>query len=200
MGLRRSDVTRIRIVWNPLRHPACLLAVLTLLSGDSIAAGSLPELLDALSNKDHGIRLEAVSELASLKSKSVVEALAATAVHDRDPSVREEAVLALGGMESDDETVTMTLERALLDPIPLVRNAAIEAAVENGGSGAVRALAFALLDEEAALRRRAVYALGDIGGILAIGFLQPALSDKDGSVQQAAAEVLSDLEKLPDIP
>jgi HEAT repeat protein len=141
---------------------------------------------------DAEMRRRAVSELATLADDQAAAALAAVAVADTDPGVREEAVRGLRGRLP--ETELPALAQALLDPETRVRAAAIETLSDLGGDGAISALASALSDEDATLREDVVYALGKIGGPTAIAALQEALGDEEDIVRDAAGEVLAELE------
>jgi hypothetical protein len=154
------------------------------------ANASLVRLSLALADDEAKVRLEAVSELASIGSDQAAAALAA-ALSDSDPSVREEAVCGLG--EIGDETDLEILEQALMDPDLRVREAAVEAVTDIGGDDSARTLAFALTDVAPSLREDAVYALREIGSETAIGILQQALADEQRSVREAASEVLAEL-------
>lgn len=154
------------------------------------ADASLVRLSLALADDDVKVRLEAVSELASIESDQAAAALA-TALSDGDPSVREEAACGLG--EIGDETDLEILEQALMDPDLRVREAAVEAVTDIGGDDSAWALAFALTDVAPSLREDAVYALSEIGSETAIGILQQVLTDEQRSVREAAAEVLAEL-------
>lgn len=129
----------------------------------------LERLRATLTEGDPRQRLAAVSGLAALAGVEAVESLAAAALEDEAPAVREEALYALGrrGVDAAGAGATLAalaaLEQALLDPQPRVREAAVEALTDRGGEAAAWALAAALDDPEPALRRRAVEALGEIG-------------------------------------
>ncbi len=192
-----------------MRHgigPTCLAAALLLLAGSVEAVEKrapatpvretrLERLTRALAEGDVRARLAAVSGLIALGGEPVVAALAAAAVSDASPAVREEATYGLGQVGT--AAATHALGKLLLDPEPDVREAAIEAAAAAGGDAAARVLAFALGDEDPALREEAVYALGEIGGEVAIGVLQRALTDDDQSVREAAAAVLAEIRPQP---
>ena len=146
----------------------------------------------ALVDADAEVRRQAVSELSTMADVHAGAALlAAAALLDEDPEVREEAALGLGQIGGDDDLPMF--EQALRDPDPRVRGAAIEALGDLGGDIAAFALAFALHDEDVTLREDAVYELGEIGGRTAIGFLQQALGDEHAAVRDAAAEIFTEL-------
>lgn len=142
------------------------------------------------STDDTYVRLAAVSDPADTGSEQPAVILA-TALGDRDASVREEAVDVLS--EINGEVAIPFLEQALIDPDSDVREAAIAALTDIGGDQAARALATALNDENAALREDAVDALGDIGGKTATGLLQQALTDQENTIREAAADYLAEL-------
>ena len=138
------------------------------------------------------VRRETASELATLADDQAAAALAAAAVMDRDPRVREEAVRGLRGTLAEAELPV--LQQALLDVEARVRAAAIQTLSDIGGDAAISLLAFALTDEDATLREEVVYALDKIGGPTAIALLQHALRDRQDSVREAAADILAELE------
>lgn len=140
-------------------------------------------------------RLEAIFELADAAGDQAVPTLAAAALSDGSPTVRQEAVYVLG--EIGGETGMQALEQALLDRDVGVREAAVEALVDRGGERAALALAVALRDRNASLRAEAVEALGEIGGEAAIRLLRQACADEVAAVREAAADLLAELQHSP---
>ena len=156
---------------------ACLVVALVLPSGVLEAAPTtLPPPLY--------VHIETERDLAA--------ALAAVALSDLNPLVREEAVYRLADLGL--ESTLPALEQALADPDPRVREAAIEVVTDIGGDGSAWALAVALNDEVVSLREDAVYALGEIGGDVAIDLLRRALSDEHSFIRESATQILDELE------
>lgn len=118
--------------------------------------------------------------------------LAAEALSYRDPSARVEAVYALGEIGPSN---TRILEQALMDPSAEVRESAIEALADIGGSESASALEVALNDAEVSVRLEAVEALGEIGGQTAAALLRKALVDE--ATRETAAELLAELPEHP---
>lgn len=118
--------------------------------------------------------------------------LAADALSHRDPFVRVEAVYALGEIGPSNARI---LEQALMDPSAEVRESAIEALADIGGSESASALEVALNDVEVSVRLEAVEALGEIGGQTAADLLRKALADE--ATREAAAELLAEFPEHP---
>ena len=140
-----------------------------------------------------GVGQSVRSEPATRADDQAAAELAAAAVMDRDPGVREEAVRGLRGRLADIELPA--LQQALLDVDARVRVAAVETLADIGGDDAVSALAGALADEDAALREEVVYALGKIGGPAAVAVLEQARGDSHDAVRDAATDILLELAK-----
>jgi hypothetical protein len=112
------------------------------------------------------------------------------ALFDRDVSVREEAVRALGAR---GEPALPDLLRALFDQDRRVRGAAIEALTDVGGERALDVLAAAVHDTDARLRENLVYAVGRIGSPGAETIVEMLAADPSDAVREAAVVVLAEL-------
>lgn len=146
----------------------------------------LERLSAALANEDANDRLDAVSALGQSDDDQAANLLASTASFDTHPSVRAEALYALGAINVDAQN--QALRRALTDADRNVRKAAISALEEIGTESSVPNLAIALKDADASVRAAAADALGEIDGDAARRLLQQALSDESSVVREAAAE------------
>ena len=117
-----------------------------------------------------------------------------TALFDRNPVVREEAVRALG---SRGDSALEDLLRAVFDENPRVRGAAIETLTDVGSDCAVEVLAAAVHDREARLREDVVYAARRIGGRAATSVVEMLLADPSEAVRDAARLVLDRVRAAP---
>jgi hypothetical protein len=171
----------------------CLLVILMPLSGVGGAQTVRPASPSPNStDNDAEASRNAASEPSSFADDHAAAALAAVAVMDPDPQVREEAVRSLRGRSAESDLPV--LQQALLDVAPRVRAAAIDTLADIGGDDAISALAVALNDANATLREEVVYALGKIGGPTARVVLQQALGDQQESVREAAGAILAELD------
>jgi HEAT repeat protein/beta-lactamase regulating signal transducer with metallopeptidase domain len=95
-----------------------------------------------------------------------------------------------------NESVMGALAEALRDPVPAVREAAVQALGNAKDSVAVRALMEVLRsDESPSVRRSAAWALGEIGDDLALPALTEALTkDRDVEVRRNAASALGSID------
>jgi HEAT repeats len=141
--------------------------------------------------EDADTRIDTIFALSADGSESAAAALAAAALGDPDPSVREDAVLALG--EIGGRIGRQTLTQALADPDINVQKAAVEAFADLGGGESARALTLALQDDDPELRAEAVDALADVGGDAAIELLRYAAKDEIPAVREAAEEYLAEM-------
>ncbi|HEY0686531.1 MAG TPA: HEAT repeat domain-containing protein [Steroidobacter sp.] len=150
---------------------------------------SVDELSAALADHDSNVRLDAVSELGD-RSKDDESAilLARAAARDEHPSVRAEALHAIGRGRADIHSPVFT--RALNDRDVSVRKAAIGALEDARDESSLQTLAIALMDRDASVRTTAVDAIGEIGGSDARRLLESALSDESAAVREAATEQL----------
>lgn len=150
---------------------------------------SLDELSAALTDHDSNNRLDAVSELGGhIDDEQAALMLASVASHDEHPSVRAEALHAIGGGRADIHNPVFT--RALTDRDAGVRKAAISAVENIGAENSIQILALALKDRDASVRATAVDAIGEIGGDNALRLIKSALTDESAVVREAATEQL----------
>lgn len=80
------------------------------------------------------------------------------------------------------------------DPDAAVREDAIEALAEKGGSAAIVGLGYALSDERSLVRRMAIEALLDIGDDEAIGTLAVALDEVEPDLRKLAVDDLGEID------
>jgi hypothetical protein len=150
---------------------------------------SLDELSAALTDHDSNSRLDAVSELSGhFDHEQAVMMLVNVAARDEQPSVRAEALHALGSGRADIHRPVFT--RALTDRDAGVRKAAVSALENIGTENSLQALAIALKDRDASVRASAVDAIGEIGSDNARPLLESALADESAVVREAATEQL----------
>lgn len=149
---------------------------------------SLEELSAALTDHDSNARLDAVSELGHFDDEQAAMMLASVVSRDEHPSVRAEALHAIGSSRADTHGPVFT--RALTDLDAGVRKAAISALESIGAESSVQTLAIALKDHDASVRATAVDAIGEIGGDAARRLLESALADESAVVREAATEQL----------
>jgi HEAT repeat protein/beta-lactamase regulating signal transducer with metallopeptidase domain len=111
----------------------------------------------------------------------------------KDTKFRESRLTIQGAA---NESVIGALAEALRDPVPAVREAAVQALGNAKDSVAVRALMEVLRsDESPSVRRSAAWALGEIGDDLAIPALTDALTkDRDVEVRRNAASALGSID------
>ena len=157
------------------------------------SATLMPVLLQALKDKDHGVRSEAPRVIALLgaKAKPAVPALV-EALKDKEFDVKLAAITALGDLgpvakESAGALLDLTNDKEffLLDPF-------VGAALSNLGDGAVPTLAQAVMSKSVDRVRLAAYALGSMGprAVLATPELVLALRDKEAAIRAPAARAL----------
>lgn len=155
----------------------------------SEATKTLDELSAALADPDANARLDAVAELSDhFKDEQAAILLASVAAHDENPSVRAEALHAIGGGRA--ELHSPVFRRALKDRDAVVRMAAITALEDVGGESSLQTLASALQDRDPSVRVTAVDAIAEIGGRDARRLLEAALGDESAAVREAATEHL----------
>jgi HEAT repeat protein len=153
----------------------------------------LPVLLQALKDKDPGVRAAAPAVIAMLgaKAKSAVAGLT-EALQDKEVDVKLAAISALGELgptakDSANELLALTSDKEffLLEPF-------VGASLASFGPGVVPVLTTALTDKSADRRRVAAYALGTIGSAAssATDALSKLLEHEDAQARQLAARAL----------
>lgn len=153
----------------------------------------LPVLLQALKDKDPGVRAAAPPVIAMLgaKAKSAVAPLT-EALKDAEVDVKLAAISALGELgstakDSANDLLALTADKEffLLEPF-------VGASLASFGPGVVPVLTTALADKSADRRRLAAYALGTIGpaAASATDALAKLLEHEDSGTRQLAARAL----------
>ena len=112
-----------------------------------------------------------------------------TALADRDPGVREDAVVDLA--ELGDERAVEPLIAALADEDSAVRNQAAKALAKFGDLRAVEPLVAALQDEDSYVNLGAAESLGQLGDERAVEPLIACLKSEDVVLRYVAAEALA---------
>ena len=146
--------------------------------------------IDRIASVKPAVRLDSIAVLTAFGNDDAFTTLTA-AMNDPDSTVREEAVVGIGGNHS--ATSLHLLQQALADTNAHVRRAAIDALSDTGSDNAALLLSPLLQDAETSLRTDAVHALGEIGGPTAATLLEQALGDEQSSVRDAAADYLAEL-------
>jgi HEAT repeat protein len=120
--------------------------------------------MDALKNKDSGIRVEAVRALGEFEDRRALNPLIEV-LNDDHPSVREAAIRGLKSYE--DSRISDSVIRLLNDPSALVRSAAVWYIREKPDKRAVEAL-IPLLSDENTIASASAQALAKIGDAKAV--------------------------------
>ena len=146
-------------------------------------------LVEALKDKDAGVRREAIRVL-SQAGKAVSPEILASALKDSDKEVRAEAARALGLAGGQD--AGRYLLGALHDPDEQVRSQAVWALGLKGDENSIQPLAEVLLkDSSVQVRSQAAWALGLKGDSRAMESLgQALLKDSSAQVRSQAAWAL----------
>lgn len=155
-------------------------------------------LLQSLSDRAAGVRVEALRWLAEDADPAVGERVRARAT-DPDPWVRAEALDAAraGGAAGALPFAGLNLAPALIDPDPRVRLSALEAAVQRGGDAATEAVVRALKDVSWSVRLVAAQSAGQVRQRKVLEALVPALQDARTRVVEAAGGSLVRLTGIP---
>ncbi len=155
-----------------------------------IGKSAVPDLIQALKDKDKDRRWMIISMLAKIGDKSAVSAIA-EALKDENPTVRWSAAFELrrfGHIHAPSALID-----ALKDENKTVReNTAITLAIICD-KGTTNVLIEALKDEESSVREGAAWALGRIRNKSAILALRSSLKDENPSVRMKAAAALVSL-------
>jgi HEAT repeat protein len=145
--------------------------------------------MDDLSAADARVRTRAVRALEALGARAAAPLLAAALGREPDEGAKAAILGALGRFKEPFAAELCT--RALSDPRPAVRIAALEALAGVAAAEAEPRMAQALSDPSPLVRRRAALLLGFTGGDRAEAALSVALGDPDRGVARAAAAALS---------
>ncbi|MDP2710007.1 MAG: HEAT repeat domain-containing protein [Solirubrobacteraceae bacterium] len=153
-------------------------------AGEHRRQGDVPKLIEMLQSDLPEDRMEAAAALGRLQSPaSTHDVLVHTARHDALPSVRREAVRALGAtMESDKESLCEVLTSCLDDDDRNVRLYAAHSLGRLRCLDAVSSLASQLDDQDTLTQRYATEALANLGHRSAIPALGRAVMKPDRSV------------------
>jgi hypothetical protein len=154
-------------------------------------------LLDALSDKNDGVRQAAATRLGTIKSAIAVEPLIALTT-DSSALVQEEAIRALGNI--GDKQATKALCKSLQSTDQDIRLSTVIALYKIQSPASVDALIGVLEDSLPAIRLRAVDTLGRLGDKRALQPLVAMLSDQDIGVSSRAADALVQLGGVDAIP
>ena len=149
---------------------------------------TLTEALEALKDKDRGVRSRAAWALEKLKDLRAVGPLI-DALKDEDRGVRSHAASALGELK-DSRVVGPLIAAALKDEHGAVRKNAAKALGKLKDSRVVKSFIAAFKDEDRGVRKNAVSALGKLETSRVIGSLVAALKDEDSNVRYCAASAL----------
>ena len=157
-----------------------------------IGPEAVPALVEALKDKDSGVRERATMALGKIGPEAVpalVEAL-----KDKDSGVRERAAMALGRIGPEAKSAVSALIEALKDKNSGVRERAAMGLGEIGpeAKSAVSALIEALKDKDSGVREQAAMGLGEIGleAKSAVSALTEALKGKVIYLHKKAADAL----------
>jgi HEAT repeat protein len=153
----------------------------------------MPVLLQAMKDKDPGVRAAAppVIALMGAKAKTALPALV-EALNDKDFSVKIAAISALGDLGPVAKNTANDLLNLATDKEFFLLEPFVGAALSNMGDGVVPTLAAALASDLGDSRRVAAYALGSIGpgAAPATAQLGKALSHHDPATRKLAARAL----------
>lgn len=153
----------------------------------------LPVLLQALKDKDPGVRAAAPPVIALLGSKAKTALPALTeALKDKSLDVKLSAVAALGELGPVAQDTASNLLELTADKEFFLLEPFVGASLANLGGGVVPVLTNALADQSPARRRVAAAALGTLGPSAAPagGPLAKALQHDDPATRQLAARAL----------
>lgn len=159
-------------------------------------------LLHSLHSKENSLRYKAAQSLGQLKSSSEVVTALLNALHDPDPRVRRTAGQSLGLLEqgsASNEVVAALLNILLHDPVPWVRNQALESLEQLGqvSNEVVNSLLTARTDVDFLVRRSALQSLRRLmhESDDVVDALLNVLHDPDPIVRRTATEGLGLLER-----
>jgi len=157
---------------------------------DIRASGAVELLIDALRDKDWGVRSETATALGKIGDARATLALAG-ALKDPDSVVRGNAAWALSQIK--DTRAVEPLIAALGDEDRFVRGQAAEALGELGDSRAVEPLIAALKHRRWSERYQAATALGKLKDKRAVNPLIRSLRARDPKLRESAAEALGEI-------
>jgi len=184
---------------------------------------TLPNLLNALSDKDAGIRwgaVEAVGKMGAIQARKEVEGM----LKDKSPDVRMFAIGALGRLGSRDSIPALAgmlssktiaerknairslgkiggpeaakaIRGRLADSNRYVKTLAIETLVDLNDTQAVEEIKLLASNQSPSVRTAAMYALGKLGGDSVLDVLRAGTEDKNFWVKSEAERSLKKLQK-----
>lgn len=155
--------------------------------------GTMP-LLDALSDSDPAVRLEAVFALGQIGSADARDALSRIAGSNASAEERGEAVLALGKLGGDGAAEAVL--PLFGDPLPELRADAAIALARTGDSLAAADLAPLLSDPEPGVRASAAWAAGRLQAKSLAPEIRKLLGDADPAVKLAATKAAGEIEDV----
>lgn len=156
-------------------------------------AGVTP-LLDALSDSDGDVRLEAIFALGQIGSADARDALSRIAGSNASGEERGEAAIALGKLRGDGAAEAVL--PLLADPVAEVRSDAALALARTGDSLAAADLAPLLTDSDAGVRANAAWAAGRLHAKQLAPAIRALLADPDPGVKLAATKAEGEVEDL----
>lgn len=159
--------------------------------GDVGNERAVPALVEALGDRDRGVRIAAARSLGALRAVEAAEPLLEALRSARLPwIVGGQALIDIGAPAGS------ALRAVVTDPDAgdeVMRGRAVELLGMVGGGGDAPIALDALADGSPAVRERAARALGRLGSSEAVGALERALDDEQPSVAAAAATALGRL-------
>ena len=182
---------RIQKLMNELRTENGMVRNVTADTLGKIGLAAVPYLIEALKDKETGVRRNALYVLGKIgpKSSAAVSALI-EAMKDGDKLIRRNAAEALGKIGPVAAQAAPALTEALKFGDTTFRQNVVEALGDIGSESSVAALTEALKDKDTGVRRIAVEALGNIGSEGCVPAIAEALKDKDTYVCRSAVEAL----------
>ncbi len=147
--------------------------------------------LSDLTNRDGAVRVDAIKSMSVIDHELSVRALIVHLARESDPRVRQECVKTLTTLEMKE--ALPAVRKALADPAPSVRLAAVWASYQLAGPQDAPLLAEMLSDEDEGVRRRAATCIGWLGQADLAEVLLPLLNDESDSVRRSAAEAMGNL-------
>lgn len=171
--------------WLILGGVFSLILAVAAVAAEQPSADQLARLERWLRDRDETIRLDAVQELAKVRSTAAGELLVG-ALADSSPAIRATAAWALGGYRG--RAVIAALRARLRDDHDRVRASAVWALCHAGDrAGLAAIIAIARDDPSGNARFRAVWGLGILGDRQALPVAIQALADPNVSVRERAA-------------
>ena len=166
---------------------------------ETVADGELGNLINALKDKDAGVRLKAAEELGKLADPRAVDPLIEALRYDENSDVRQKAAWALGEI-GDPRAIDPLSYSSVKDVDYHVRDQTVAVLQKSTAGGhkvdtrSADSIIVALKDEDPDVRYRAAQALGQIKNTTALDSLIEALrNDENWGVRQQAAWALGEI-------